>query len=149
MRSRALIVVAALGAALTGCHSGDDGAATDTGKLTRQQYDAAVNVARHEVETQDARVTSATAVLKHNAGRHAPSNTGHRCTGDQVLKIRLIGTFPHTVTTGTPGGGSTTVTEMDIKADPGTGVACLIGVGTSKHPEPEQGATELQLDETG
>jgi hypothetical protein len=150
MRSRALIAVAALGLALTGCHAGAHDPATDTGKLTRQQYAAAVNVARHEVETQDARLTSATAVLRHNAGRNAPSNTGRRCTGDQVLKIRLIGTFPHTVTTGTPGGGgSTTVTEMDIKADPETGVACLIGVATSKHPEPEPGATELQLDDAG
>jgi hypothetical protein len=151
MRSRALIVVPvlalALGPALAGCRSGGDGARVDTGDLTRQQYDAAVNTARHEIENQDAKVTSATAVLKHNAGKNAPTNTGHRCTGDQVLRIRLIGTFPHTVTTGTPGGGSTTVTEMDIKADPGTGEACLIGVGTAKHPRPEKGATVLQLDD--
>ena len=103
-------------------HRGWQGPGTEGhGKLTRGQYDAAVNLARHEVEAQDAKVTSATAVLKHNAGKNAPSNTGHRCTGDEVLKIRLIGTFPHTVTTGTPGGGSTTVTEMDIKADPEPG----------------------------
>jgi hypothetical protein len=147
MRSRALIVVAALGLAVAGC-SGDDGhrAGGDTGELTQRQYDVAVNVARHEVENQDAEVTSATAVLRHNAGPNAPSNTGESCTGDQVLKIRLIGTFPHAVTTGTPGGGSTAVTEMDIKADPDSGDACLIGVATTPHPEPVSGATVLQLD---
>ena len=146
MRSRALIVAAALGLALTGCRANDDAGPVDTGTLTEKQYDTAVNVARHEVENQDAEVTSATAVLKHNAGPDAASNTGQKCTGDQVLKIRLIGTFPHAVTTGTPGGGSTTVTEMDIKADPDSGDACLIGVGTSAHPEPVSGATVLQLD---
>jgi hypothetical protein len=147
MRSRALIVVAALGMALAACSiDSDERADPDTGELTQQQYDVAVNVARHEVENQDAEVTSATVVLKHNAGPNARSNTGNRCTGDQVLKIRLIGTFPHTVTTGTPGGGGATVTEMDIKADPDSGDACLIGVGTSPHPEPGTGATVLQLD---
>ena len=156
MRSRALIVVAALavvlGVALSGCHSADHKPATSTGSLTRQQYDAAVNVALHEVDNQDARITSATAVLKRNAGKNAPSNTGHRCTGDQVLKVRLIGTFPHTVTSGGPPGGDPNggrVTQMDIKADPATGEACLIGVGTSPTPAPEPGATVLQLDEAG
>ena len=146
MRTAVLAAAIGLALALTGCNGDDaDQGSADTGTLTQAQYDAAVNVARHEVEAQDAEVTIATAVLKHNAGQHAPSNTGHRCTGDDVLKIRLIGTFPHTVTTGTPGGGSTTVTEMDIKADPETGLACLIGVGTSEHPVPQPGATVLQL----
>ena len=149
MRSRARIVVAALaavsGVALSGCHSADHRPATSTGSLTRQQYDVAVNVALHEVDNQDARITSATALLKRNAGKNAPSNTGHRCTGNQVLKVRLIGTFPH-VGTGAPSGP---VTEMDIKADPATGEACLIGVGTSPTPAPEPGATVLQFDEAG
>jgi hypothetical protein len=146
MRSRALIVVPTVAVALAGCRAGDDGVPSGTGQLTREQYDAAVNVARHEVENQDATITSATAVLKKNAGKNAPSNTGYRCTGDHVLRIRLIGSFPHAVTTGTPAGGSTTVTEMDIKADPGSGNACLIGVGTATDPKPERGATVLQLD---
>ena len=117
------------------------------GPLTRRQYDAAVNLARHEIENQDAKVTSATVVLKHNAAPGAPSNTGHRCTADQVLRIRLIGRFPHTVTSGGPPGGDPnggTVTEMDIKADP-DGTACLIGVSTTSHPAPAPGATVLQL----
>jgi hypothetical protein len=153
MRSRDLIVVAALiaalGLALAGCHSGGEGARENTGKLTQQQYETAVNVARHEVENQDAEVTSATAILKRNAGKNAPSNTGQKCTSDRVFRIRLIGTFPHTDTSGGPPGGDPNggkVTEMDIKADAVTGDACLIGVGTSKHPKPEAGATVLQLD---
>jgi hypothetical protein len=148
MRSRALIVVAVLGPALVACHSGGDGSPADPGKLTAHQYETAVNVARHEIENQDAKVTSATAILKHNAGRNAPSNTGLECTSDQVLRVRLIGDFPHTVTSGGPPGGDPnggTVTEMDIKADAVTGDACLIGVATSKHPTPEAGATVLQL----
>jgi hypothetical protein len=148
MRSRALIVVAALGLAVAGC-SDDGQRATnrDTGGLTRQQYAAAVQVARHEIENQDAKVTSATAVLKHNAKKRAPSNTGMKCTGDQVLRIKLIGTFPHIVTTGTPGHGGGRVTEVDIKADPQSENACLIGVGTAENPQPDRGATVLQLDD--
>jgi hypothetical protein len=148
MRTRALAVSAGLVIALAGCTSDGDGMGSlETGKLTEEQYAAAVNLARHEVEAQDAKLTSATAVVRHNAGRDAPSNTGHRCLGEEVLRIRLIGTFPHVVTTGTPGGHGGPVTELDIKADPEAGVACLIGVGTSSHPTPEKDATELQLDD--
>jgi hypothetical protein len=148
MRSRALIVIAALGLAVAGCsNDGQNSSSQDTGGLTRQQYAAAVNVARHEVENQDAKVTSATAVLKHNAGKNAPSNTGTKCTGDQVLRVRLIGTFPHIVTTGTPGHGGGRATEVDIKADPESENACLIGVRTGEVPRPEPGATVLQLDD--
>jgi hypothetical protein len=147
MRSRALIVVAALGLTVAGCSdNGRDATRPDTGGLTQQQYAAAVNVARHEIENQDAKVTSATVVVKHNAGTNAPSNTGHKCTGDQVLRVRLIGTFPHATVGGRPGMNTGPVTEMDIKADPDSGDACLIGVGTSPHPAPVTGATVLQLD---
>src|SRR3954447_12162856 len=120
MRSRALIVVAGLGLALTACQGDDGDGRADTGELTAKQYELAVNAARHEVENQDAQITSATAILERNAGKNAPSNTGLTCTSDQVLKIRLIGTFPHTVTSGGPPGGDPnggTVTELDIKAD--------------------------------
>ncbi len=148
MRSRAFIVVAALATALSACTSdGDDPGPVDTGGLTRAEYDAAVNLARHEVEAQDATVTSATAVVKHNAGPNAPSNTGHPCTGDRVLKVRLIGDFPHIVTGDGPPGGDPnggTVTHVDIKAEL-DGTACLIGVGTDPQPTAEPGATALQL----
>jgi hypothetical protein len=150
MRSRDLIVVGVLGLTLAGCHSGGDGSAESTGKLTRQQYETAVNVARHEIENQDAEVTSATALLKKNAGKNAPSNTGQKCTSEQVLKIRLIGTFPHVITSGGPPGGDPNggrVSEMDITADAVSGDACLIGVGTSKKPKAEKRATVLQLDD--
>ena len=148
MRSRAVIVVGTLAMASLACTpSGEDPAPVDTGSLTREQYDAAVNLARHEVEVNDAEVTSATALVRHTAGRNAPSNTGHPCTGDLVLKVRLIGTFPHVTTSGGPPGGDPNggrVTEMDIKADV-DGTACLIGVGTAKDAAPEPGATVLQL----
>jgi hypothetical protein len=150
MSARALIVVALVGLALAACDDGDhDAAPASTGSLTQAQYDAAVNLARHEVENQDAEITSASAVLKKNAGRNPPSNTGHRCTDDQVLKVRLIGTFPHTGISGGPPGGDPnggTVTEMDIKADADSGEACLISVSTAPHPGPEPGATLLQLE---
>jgi hypothetical protein len=146
MRSRALIVVAILAATCAACSGSGDPGPADTGKLTEKQYDTAVNVARHEIENQDAAVTSATAVLKRNSGQRGSSNTGLQCTSDQVLKVRLIGTFPHTAVAGTPGDAGP-ITQMDIKADAVSGDACLIGVSTSKHPKPEQGATVLQLDE--
>jgi len=150
MRGRALIVVTALGLAIAGCGGDRHDPSPASGRLTPEQYETAVNVARHEVENQDAEVTSATAVLKRNAGRNAPSNTGFECTSDQVLRIRLIGDFPHTVTSGGPPGGDPnggTVTELDIKADAVTGDACLIGVSTAKDPQPARGATVLQLDD--
>ncbi len=150
MRGRVLIVATALGLAVAGCGADRHDASPASGRLTAKQYETAVNVARHEVENQDAEVTSATAVLKRNAGRNAPSNTGLRCTSDQVLRIRMIGSFPHAVTSGGPPGGDPnggTVTEMDIKADAVTGDPCLVSVGTARHPRPEQGATVLQLDD--
>jgi hypothetical protein len=151
MRTRALIVAGLLagvpGLGLAGCTGSGDHPRADTGRLTPGQYAAAVNLARHEIENQDAEVTRATAVIKHNAGPGAPSNTGVECTGDQVLRVRLIGTFPHITTGGTPGSRPGPVTELDIKADPDSGQACLIGVGTARHPQPDAGATVLQLDD--
>jgi hypothetical protein len=41
---------------------------------------------------------------------------------------------------GSPSRGATTTARA-------TGDACLIGVGTARHPKPDPGATVLQLDD--
>ena len=57
-------------------------------------------VARHVIADQAASVSSATVIER--PGKVKDSNTGHPCASGRELQIMLIGTFPHTVTTGHP-----------------------------------------------
>jgi hypothetical protein len=113
--------------------------------LTDGQYAAAVALARQEIRKDDAHVTSATVAIHRNS--IAEFNLGYRCESGQVLEIKLIGTFPHIVTTGHP-----TETQEDftvhavlLTADAESGRACLEGVQTGA-VEPESGATALAID---
>ncbi len=108
-------------------------------------------IARDVIADQDATVTSATVVSR--AGTVRQSNTGHPCTSGRELRIKLIGDFPHTVTTGhtvKPGEPmpDITVRAVLITADPATGLACLIGVQTAENgePRPAPGATIISVD---
>ena len=113
--------------------------------LTDQQYVAAVVLAQWEARTDDAHVTSATATI--GRGPIAESNLGYRCESDQVLNIRLIGTFPDVVTTGHPTEAQEdyTVHAVLLTADAESGRACLRGVQTGD-VEPEPRATVLTID---
>lgn len=97
-------------------------------------------VARDVIADQGASVTSATAVARR--GTVEDSNTGHPCTSGRLLRIKLIGDFPHTVTTGHPVKQGEpmpdfTVRAVIVTADAGSGRACLIGVQTAENGEPQ------------
>ena len=122
------------------------------GSLTDAEFKVAVAVARAEVAKEAATITSATATI--GAGTETETNVGPPCTSGTLLHIKLIGTFPHIVTTGRPLDGASSdsgvptdgsgfsVTAVLITADPASGKACLVSVqiGTVA---PDPGATLL------
>ncbi len=118
--------------------------------LSQDELAKAEAVARRVIADQGASVSSATAVER--SGNVKDSNTGHPCTSGRELQIKLIGKFPHTVTTGhpVPPGSPTpdfTVRAMIITADAESGLACLIGVQTGENggPKPLVGGTSLTV----
>jgi hypothetical protein len=112
------------------------------GELSAQQYAAAVELARHEIRRQDATVTSATATVSRGMV-HNP-NVGVPCTSGRLLRIKLIGKFPHITTTGGPGLPAGPVRAVLLTADAESGQACLIGVHVGR-ASPEPGAVALDL----
>lgn len=118
--------------------------------LNQDEVAKAEAVAGQVIEDQGASVSSASAIAR--SGKVDDSNTGHPCTSGRVLQIKLIGRFPHTVTTGhpVPAGSPApdfTVRAMIITADAQSGRACLIGVQTGENGEvkPLPGATILRV----
>jgi hypothetical protein len=121
------------------------------GALTDQEYAAAVRVARQQIRAADATITGATVTA--SSGKVLDSNTGHACTSGRLLNIKLIGSFPHTVTTGHPVRPGDpppdfTVRAVLITADAQSGLTCLIGVQTGERgePQPEPNATVLDIN---
>jgi hypothetical protein len=114
------------------------------GPLTEQQYDAAVAVAQHEIDREKARITTATAVLRHRTLSRRQSNLPGLCTSGRVIEIRLTGKFPHITTSGIAGVPSASghVTSVGITADALSGRACLLGVGTGR-PAPYRHGADL------
>lgn len=118
--------------------------------LSLDEIAKAEAVARQAIADQGATVSGA--YVMERSGKIRDSNTGHRCTSGHELQIKLIGKFPHTVTTGHPvlPGSPTpdfTVRAMIITADAESGLACLIGVQTGEDggPKPLTGGTTLPL----
>lgn len=118
--------------------------------LTNGELAKAAAVARQKVASEDATITSATVTVRR--GTVTDSNTGTSCTSGRLLNIKLIGSFPHIGTTGhpvSPGEPSPdfTVGAVLITADARSGKACLIGVQTREHgePQPEPNATVLDI----
>ena len=68
--------------------------------LSKDEVAKAEAVARDVIADQGASVTSASAIAR--PGTVKDSNTGHPCTSGRELQIKLIGDFPHAVTTGHP-----------------------------------------------
>jgi hypothetical protein len=125
-------------------------AASDGGgsPLSQVEIAKAEAVARRVIAEQGASVSNATVIER--PGKVKDSNTGHPCTSGRELQIKLIGKFPHTVTTGhpVPPGSPTpdfTVRAMIITADAESGLECLIGVQTGENggPKPLVGGTTL------
>ena len=114
--------------------------------LTSAEVAKAVALAKQVIADQGAAVSSAYAIAL--AGTTEDTNTGYPCTSGRELQIKLIGTFPHAVTTGGGPTGSPTsdsaVRAMIITADAASGRACLIRVQTGDGAkEPLTGGTTL------
>lgn len=114
-------------------HKHQVGHAADYGPLTGTQYAAAVAVAQREIDKEHAHLTSATAVIR--TGKVHQPNLSGSCTSGQVVRILLIGRFPHIVVDPPPGAPDGPVTSVGITTDATSGAACLLGVGNVKvHP---------------
>ena len=149
---RPLVSVAVLGL-LVACSAAESPDATPeaaASSLSQDEIAKAEAVAREVIADQGASVDSASVIAR--SGTVEDSNTSHPCTSGRELRIKLIGDFPRTVTTGHPvKPGSPppdfTVRAMVITADAESGRACLIGVQTAENgePKPVPGSTALSM----
>ena len=106
--------------------------------LSQDEVAKAEAVARQVTADQGASVSSASVIAR--TGKVRDSNTGHPCTSGRELQIKLIGNFPHTVTTGHPVPPGSPVPDFTVRAviitaDAVSGRACLIGVQTGESGE--------------
>lgn len=153
MSVRIPLVTIVLLTLLVACSSAENPDATPeeaSSSLSQEEVAKAEAVAREVIADQGASVDSASVTAR--SGTVEDSNTGHPCTSGRELLIKLIGDFPHTVTTGhvvEPGSRQPdfTVRAMDITADAKSGVACLIAVQTAENgePKPLPGSTALSV----
>jgi hypothetical protein len=93
---------------LSGCfqHVGSQGHAG----LTPQQMGYADVIARAEIAKQRSQIRLAVADL--HPGEVRSSNTGHSCESGSLLRVTLIGSFPHTGVSPVPGGATTVHAEV-------------------------------------
>lgn len=154
LRLVALTVLAAT--ALSACDesptSKDPESSAESGTIADRERTLAQDIVRQELSEErlaDATIDSASFTVSE--GTLTASNTGHVCDSGRLLRIRLIGEFPHIVTTGiyplegTETTQDTTVSAALLTADYQTGKVCLHGVATGE-TAPEPGATVLALD---
>jgi hypothetical protein len=109
---------------------------------------AEMRTARAIVNNQvgpDDDVESASYVLRRGKVGHA--NTGEPCMSGRLIKVKIIGTFPHIVTTGDPWTSEedSDVHAVLVTADARTGTPCQIGVQTGD-PKPLRGAIGIPLE---
>jgi len=81
-------------------HNPPIGNPADYGSLTADQYAVAVRVARTVSRDPGNHLTSATAVVV--SGRVSRADAPAGCRSGRLLKVRLIGRFPHTVVDRSP-----------------------------------------------
>lgn len=143
------VFLLALTAGCSPSHSPGGSATHDGSTLSRKEVVEAESVARQTIAEQSATVTSASVIAR--PGKVTDTNTGRPCTSGRLLRITLIGKFPHVATTGhpVPPGSPTpdfTVRAMVITADAETGRACLIAAQTAENgePAPPFGSTTLR-----
>lgn len=153
MSVRSPLVTFILLALLVACSSAKSPDATpeeSSSTISEEEVAKAEAVAREVIAEHGASVDSASVTAR--LGTVEDSNTGHPCTSGRELRIKLIGDFPRTVTTGHPmKPGSPqpdfAVRAMVITADAESGIACLIGVQTAENgePKPQPGSTALSV----
>lgn len=127
--------------------STDAGQASPTGGdhpgMTDREYELALVVAKQEIRGEAASVDSAS--VSTSTGTVSNPNAGPPCESGRLLRVTLIGTFPHIVTTGEPHDPDDRGAERDftvralvVTADARSGLVCLKGVQTgSVAPEPD------------
>lgn len=121
----------------------------ESGNLTDRELSLAESIVRQELSEErlkDATIDSGSVTV--SKGTVAQSNTGHACDSGRVLRIRLIGDFPHIAVSvpqsldSTPAAEDVTASGVLLTADHQTGQVCLVGVQTGDI-EPADGATIL------
>lgn len=116
--------------------------------LTDQEYAFARDLVRQEIRQDGAVLTSATVTAGY--GQVTDSNIGHPCLSGRLLHIKLIGDFPHIVTTGHPVQPGAPIPDfavraVDLTADAKTGRRCLVRVQTG-NVAPAPGAVSLPFN---
>jgi hypothetical protein len=138
-----LVLALALGACTS---EATRGGGTDD-SLSDDELAFARAIVQDEASVKGTDISSATAIVR--SGTVTDSNVGQPCTSGRLLAVKLIGKFPHIVTTGHPVRRGEhvdfTVTAVVITADAETGQVCLKGVQTGD-VEPEHGAQVIPLD---
>ena len=88
---------AVLALLLAGCGSISEAGtlATSASQLSHDELAEAYSAADEKAESEDAHITSATVTAEE--GTVPETNTGYRCSSGRLLRITLIGTFPHAV----------------------------------------------------
>jgi hypothetical protein len=124
--------------------------------LTHDEVAKARALAQKMITSRGASVSSATARVRPGRVAASNTNTRYRCSSGRLLQVKLIGKFPHTVTTGhdtLPGDPvpDFRVRAVIITADARSGRACLIGVQTGEKgtPGPLPNGTRLRVGNDG
>jgi hypothetical protein len=118
--------------------------------LSDDELAKALMAASEEAKSEDAQIT--TAIATAEAGTVSQPNTGYQCPSGRVLRITLIGSFPHVVVAGghptQPSNAAqpadSEVPAMLLTADAATGRVCEIGAQTGR-VSPDPNATVLDL----
>jgi hypothetical protein len=134
-----------------GCGSSSETATepANSSRLSDDELAMALTAAREEAKSEDAQITTATATAE--VGTVSQPNTGYQCSSGRVLRIMLIGSFPHVVVAGLPTDprnaaqpADSEVHAMLLTADAATERVCEIGAQTGS-VNPDRDATVLDL----
>jgi hypothetical protein len=137
-----------MGVALTACSSSDEGDRTPSmppDGFASDQRRVEDIVSRHlsADSMADAVIDSASFVTVDGVVKQP--NAGGTCDSGRLFRIRLSGSFPHTVTSGGfPGSKTSEVRTVLLKADYDSGLVCQVGASTESLA-PERGATAVAL----
>jgi len=97
---------------------------------------------------EDAHIKSVSVLVHPGRVSKSESNFGRACSSGRLIDVKLIGDFPHLVTTGHPVQPGEhvdfTVHAVAVTADARTGEICLQGVQAGK-VAPDAGATEISI----
>ena len=148
MRSVTLlpVLIVTLAACSSAPEEGARESSSPTTAMTSDEHRVEEIVGRQMVTDPmtDAVIDSASYVVADGVVKQP--NAGGTCESGRLFRIRLVGSFPHTVTSGGPPGSQTSeVRTVLMKADYDSGSVCEVGVSTEGLP-PERGAALFTFD---